>query len=497
MSWNLDEDFVMAPTMEEQEAEEARDLARKWMDCLALSDSDDSSTGEAPDSDSESQDGGSEDESDGETSNPEHFDPALNCNQTPRQRLNDLLGCNPDWFPWPDRLTCTLDILAHLPRSVFSRKQMDLFLWLLKVNRVAHCPSTRSTNHFFDAIQRLRGIESILYNGALGHRYFVNSLAQILAQEMSNPLVRPKLHFLPEDSGPRLSEARQASHWLHDLPPELTTPCVRIGSQEFFSFEPALLTGDRFVVPVRWFMADGRVHAQCWDLELVETFDGQLWRAVTAPVRVARDDEFLKPYPDLKRDMVEHPELFGSLPVLDIKAAYNPADHVGTQTKIKNARTRTGIKDTFQLHFLKEIFKSYKNCKTNATKTAALKAKLSSLPQDPALMMNPIWRVKGLDAHSDTPVEILHVVLLGFVKYFWRDAIKNQLKDKEPKKELLATRLSCLDYSGSLVGRDFRAIAQVAPFVLKDLPEIEDVDLYMVRTSKFSRLSMLTRFRPT
>lgn len=109
------------------------------------------------------------------------------------------------------------------------------------------------------------------------------------------------------------------------------------------------------------------------------------------------------------------------------------------------------------------------------------------------------------------------MVLLGFVKYFWRDAIKNQLKDNQAKKDLLATRLSCLDvaglgisplagrtlvqYSGSLVGRDFRAIAQVAPFVLQDLvssecydtwkslatlipliwmPQIEDLEMYLV-----------------
>jgi hypothetical protein len=51
---------------------------------------------------------------------------------------------------------------------------------------------------------------------------------------------------------------------------------VRIGSQEFFTFEPALLTDDRFIVPVQWFTANGCVRVQCWDLELVETFDGLL-----------------------------------------------------------------------------------------------------------------------------------------------------------------------------------------------------------------------------
>lgn len=82
-------------------------------------------------------------------------------------------------------------------------------------------------------------------------------------------------------------------------------------------------------------------------------------------------------------------------------------------------------------------------------------------------------------------MEILHVVLLGFIKYLWRDLISNQLKNNDAKKELLITRLSSLDvsglgisplagktlvkYSGSLTGRDFRSIAQVAPFVIYDL----------------------------
>ena len=125
--------------------------------------------------------------------------------------------------------------------------------------------------------------------------------------------------------------------------------------------------------------------------------------------------------------------------------------------------------------------------------------------------------IAGLDPHKDTLVEILHVILLGFVKYLWCDLVQNQLGNKKEKKDLLATRLSSFDvsglgisplagqtlvqYSGSLTGRDFRALAQAVPFVAYDLvskecfeawvalsrlipliwqPEIQDIDTHCV-----------------
>lgn len=130
---------------------------------------------------------------------------------------------------------------------------------------------------------------------------------------------------------------------------------------------------------------------------------------------------------------------------------------------------------------------------------------------------NLISHLTGVNPHSDTPVEILHTILLGFVKYFWRDLVQNQLKTNVVAKELLKTRLSSFNvtslnisklsghtlvqYAGSLTGRDFRAIAQVAPSVLYDLvpqpcyntwlslsnlipmvwqPTIRDIDQYTV-----------------
>jgi hypothetical protein len=78
--------------------------------------------------------------------------------------------------------TCTLDILMHLPRSVFSRRQLDLFLWLLKVNDVDDVPSVKSMQALNIMLQKMCGVDSIKYKGALGHTYYVNSLAQIVAQ---------------------------------------------------------------------------------------------------------------------------------------------------------------------------------------------------------------------------------------------------------------------------------------------------------------------------
>lgn len=90
--------------------------------------------------------------------------------------------------------------------------------------------------------------------------------------------------------------------------------------------------------------------------------------------------------------------------------------------------------------------------------------------------------ISDFDANTDSPVEILHVVLLGVVKYWWRDAVSRL---NTAQKEVLKTRLSSLDvsglntarlrgntfvqYAGSLVGRDFRIILQVAPSVLQGL----------------------------
>ncbi|KAJ7728363.1 hypothetical protein B0H16DRAFT_1331027 [Mycena metata] len=598
-----------------------------------------------------------------------------------RARTRDHTAYSRQWYPWSDRITCTLDVLMHLPRSVFSHRQLELFLWLLKVNNVDDVPSVKSMQELNAMLQKLCGIESIAYDGALGHKYYVNSLAQILAQ------------FYPEDSGKRLEEARQGTRWLEEMPADKTTPMARIGKQDYFIHEPAMLVDGTFCMPVRWFVRDKTLVAKCWDLVVVNRDGGEKWRVIQRETEVSQE-KFIKNFPTIKTDLhlynvpdpgvlsdweltdpaVGNPwrerakgsrvfafpiwlycddtsgnlskkwnehnsflftpaglpreesqkefnihflctsniapplemldgildqletaqkdgvwawdstlnELVLLVPTVLALLGDNPmqsefACHIGlrgkyfcracwvkgsdsldnnesdaapppppggpqtavgsdaesqvgsdagsetsqnsggsgkkskggkrigklrnktetktklrsyfeeastlhTKTKVEKMRTASGIKDTFQLVFLEKLFDSYKTKRGKEARQAALDAEKRKLPNNTT---SPVWRIEGLDPHHDTPVEILHVILLGFVKYLWRDLVQNQLGSNAEKKALLVTRLNSFDvsglgisplaghtlvqYSGSLTGRDFRAIAQAAPFVVYDL----------------------------
>ena len=77
---------------------------------------------------------------------------------------------------------CTIDILMHLPQSVFSDRQLDILIWLLWINNVANVPSVKSMKNLEDMLQSMCGIKSVPHNGALGHKFFLNSLADIIRQ---------------------------------------------------------------------------------------------------------------------------------------------------------------------------------------------------------------------------------------------------------------------------------------------------------------------------
>lgn len=98
---------------------------------------------------------------------------------------------------------------------------------------------------------------------------------------MANPLVRPHLHFYPEDSGKGLHQAWQGKRWRHDKDPTYLTPMIRLAfglsHQDFYIHEPALLRNGKACIPYRWFIRGGRYYGLAYELEPRVTDQGVGW----------------------------------------------------------------------------------------------------------------------------------------------------------------------------------------------------------------------------
>ncbi|KAH9807795.1 hypothetical protein DFH28DRAFT_1001874 [Melampsora americana] len=89
-----------------------------------------------------------------------------------------------------------------------------------------------------------------------------------------------------------------------------------------------------------------------------------------------------------------------------------------------------GIRDSLNLQFAKQVQEKYR---TNKSKTKELQTTQQEIvsfcesleEQFADHMFNPFLRLEAFDGHLDTPVESLHVVLLGVTKYLYREMISN------------------------------------------------------------------------
>ncbi|KAH9814463.1 hypothetical protein DFH28DRAFT_1168556 [Melampsora americana] len=158
------------------------------------------------------------------------------------------------------------------------------------------------------------------------------------------------------------------------------------------------------------------------------------------------------------------------------RTAQNPQ----AKTLVEDLCRMYGVRDGILDFFIQQVQSGFEN-----------------LPQDQAFLLckrlnqewgdrlfNPMLRLDGFNGHLDTPVEILHVILLGVVKYLFRDTIKsiNPGKSGAKKFNSLSARWQSFNCKGlkmppiqpntliqffqSLVGKEFRTVLQSVPFVI-------------------------------
>ncbi|KAH9812511.1 hypothetical protein DFH28DRAFT_1129815 [Melampsora americana] len=153
-----------------------------------------------------------------------------------------------------------------------------------------------------------------------------------------------------------------------------------------------------------------------------------------------------------------------------------------TKTLYEDLIRQFGLRDIINDHFVKQI--QVAHSKLSPDEVDSLLEQLDN--NYGHRIFNPMLRLKGFDGHKDTPVEILHVVLLGITKYLFRDAMKDvgNTKPGSMNYNYLSAKWrsfsskglnipaiqpgNLITYYNSLVGKDFRTVLQTVPFVLFD-----------------------------
>ncbi|KAH7885175.1 hypothetical protein F5I97DRAFT_1937442 [Phlebopus sp. FC_14] len=160
----------------------------------------------------------------------------------------------------------------------------------------------------------------------------------------------------------------------------------------------------------------------------------------------------------------------------------------GTE-KVRNALSQSSVWDQGTKQMAR------KPTLSEAEITAHLKAELDVLLGDQSLNdhINLLLGMLGLDIHKDTLTEILYMVLLGVVKYFWMQTVhildKNHSLRMFQREDLNSSTLNAdyiLRYKYGLIGKHFKKMVLCGWSVIGKLvvllwhTSIEDIESYLV-----------------
>ncbi|EKM74296.1 hypothetical protein AGABI1DRAFT_103438 [Agaricus bisporus var. burnettii JB137-S8] len=209
---------------------------------------------------------------------------------------------------------------------------------------------------------------------------------------------------------------------------------------------------------------------------------------------------------------------------------------LGKAQRVKEMQSASGVKDSFTQHWI-DYFLSHSRSFHKENPTVAperIQAILQGwVSGNSSLVYNPYLQAVDWDITHDTPVELLHTVLLGVVKYSWHMAHTSFSAENKKtytmrlgateRRSLSADAFQApymVQYANSLVGRQLKVLAQVNTFHIHDLvsaniyalaravgeltallwfPEIRNMEIYLcdIRTAVANVLDYAALVNPS
>ncbi|KAF8576964.1 hypothetical protein K439DRAFT_1649193 [Ramaria rubella] len=360
------------------------------------------------------------------------------------------------------------------------------------------------------------------YVTASGNILYMNDIPSLVANILAS-----LLHFYPEETdGPEM-EFWQAAR-LKQMPPDLLSPMFHKGLKDYYVNELAEMRDSSLVIPHMWIIREGRMCADAYNIvtiggeelytsflmtwvddvggnvsKLVNTFKNLYFGHVNLPGHLLQQEFFVHMVATSQHTST--PEQFEAVRRLpaDNPQQSEAASHIGPSGTPEIMESDEGY-HTLHLPAPPRTVKDMKNKIREQIEKAAegrlgpvttmqsqtgVKDKVAQVQEEtikwldsqPGNPWSPLLDFAGLDPHSNTPVEILHTILLGIIKYVWHN-LHTTLDDNS--RDLFVTRLQSSSISGlsippvnGLIGKHFKTIMQTIVFHVHGLVQDSQFEL--------------------
>ncbi|KAJ7433313.1 hypothetical protein B0H11DRAFT_2165040 [Mycena galericulata] len=156
----------------------------------------------------------------------------------------------------------------------------------------------------------------------------------------------------------------------------------------------------------------------------------------------------------------------------------------GVAKHVKDSQTETGVKDVYTQFWIDQLISRFKEMRKDRPDLSVteVQEELIQWTVDNREKNSPFLKMKGFDPAKDTPIELLHTILLGVIKYIWHVthtpwapeekqtyAIRLQSTNTDGLSIHAIRSAYIMQYAGSLIGRQFKTITQANIFHVRGL----------------------------
>ncbi|KAF7969711.1 hypothetical protein HWV62_22016 [Athelia sp. TMB] len=471
---------------------------------------------------------------------------------------------NNEFRPYDTKTMFLLDVLDNLPHLRISDSLMKVFLWILKECGANDVPSFYRLRKMQKSLCEHSGVPTLPCKSGQGNVFYINDPRTIIAKDWANPLVRKYIHVYPEITDGPISEIWHAEKWRKDMDlsalsqmwddgngvPEFTVKSILSGYpiampnpertyargrpiytslidlfEQYCDFKKIIesthskpietydaLTNDE--VLVKLYQSSGPA-----DNPMANEICGHMIGRANLPCRKCNVGGTHR---EKESDEVYHSMFTAGEPRTKGETLAEVVSQVelaclGVASHVETRQTASGVKDAYTQPWIEELINRARKMhqdEPNRTHESIKQELLAWVEENKDRVYNSFLTMKGFDPNRDTPVELLHTILLGIVKYVWYGSHSTW---SEASKKTFAIRLQStntnglsihairsnyiMQYANSLIGRQLKTVAQTSVFHVYDLvsdkqfalwkavgqlsallwfPEIRDLNTYLV-----------------